>query len=187
MNVAQLFYPIVPHPSLSWTLNFHKSSCESFSITALEGCVSCLSATQGDMFMWLNHTGSHSVPIHTVDSKRAHNPQYCTFYPPGKGLKCHQASCRLMSPHQSYCHPSSPERPPRDPPALLSLPQWDRQQSRTGSTAVKALNCLPLACQPASVPEKGATHTGKSAALPRRRPSPQRLSTTRWMRRLWEQ
>lgn len=116
------------------------------------------------------------------------NPHCCTYYPPGRGLKCHQAPCLLTTPHQFYCHPSSLEQPPRDPPALLSLPQWDCRQSRTGSTAVMALNCLPLACQPASVLEKCATHPGKIAALPQRRPLlSQRVSTTRWMRRLWEQ
>lgn len=62
MNIAELFYPIVPHLSLSWTLNFHKSSCESFSVTAFDGmCKLSVSDTGRHVYV----AESHWLPFST--------------------------------------------------------------------------------------------------------------------------
>lgn len=91
-------------------------------------------------------------------------PLYCTFYLTGKGLKSHQASRHLASPHRLYRHPSSLEPPP-NPPAHLSLPQWNNWEPKAASTMVTVLNCLPLPPQRALALAKGATHMGKTARL----------------------
>lgn len=98
-------------------------------------------------------------------AKSAKIPLYCTVHLTGKGLKSHQASRRLVSPHRLYHHLASLEPPPPNPPAHLSLPQWNKREPKAAGTMVTVLKCLPLPPQRASALAKGATRMGKTARL----------------------